>query len=157
MTSLAFLLALFAMAIPIVAIVGGITAGIMKSQSRQKLLEMAQRERLVALERGIDPDKLPPLQLPEELRAKNGPTFEQRSLRRSNLLMIWGLVVAGFGLAMMIAMLLEGEPSWGMAFIFVFVGLALMLGSRVGRPTPEEVQRSLERRRQPGSSTPERR
>src|SRR5258705_4844462 len=50
-----------ALAIPIVAIVGGITAGIVRTLGRQRLVELAQRERIAAIERGIDPTKLPPL------------------------------------------------------------------------------------------------
>ena len=45
--------------IPIVAIIGGITAGIVKSVHRQRLLELAQKERIAAIERGVDLEKLP--------------------------------------------------------------------------------------------------
>src|SRR5258705_2370039 len=47
-------------AIPIVAIVGGITAGIVRTLGQQRLAELAAKERLAAIERGIDPSKLPP-------------------------------------------------------------------------------------------------
>ena len=51
-------------AIPIIAIVGGITAGIVRTLGRQRLIELAQRERIAAIERGVDPSKLPPLPRP---------------------------------------------------------------------------------------------
>jgi hypothetical protein len=143
---------LFALSIPVVAIIGGITAGIVKTLSRQKMLEQAQKERIVALERGIDPDKLPPLELPEGLRPKDGPTFEQREFRRSNVLMIWGMIIGGFGLALLVAMAMSGESEWPYMFMFVFVGVALMLGSRLGRPTREEIERSLTRERGSGGT-----
>src|SRR5881397_1353510 len=50
-----------ALAIPIVAIIGGITAGIIRTLGRQRLIELAQRERIAAIERGVDPAKLTPL------------------------------------------------------------------------------------------------
>src|SRR5207248_4823258 len=43
--------------IPIVAIVGGITAGIVRTLGNQRLMELAQRERIAAIERGVDPSK----------------------------------------------------------------------------------------------------
>lgn len=150
---------IFALAIPVVAIIGGITAGIIKTLSKQRMLELAQKERILALERGVDPERLPTLQLPEGMRPKDGPTFEQRQFRRSNVLMIWGMIIGGFGLALLTAMALTGEGEWAFMFIFVFVGIALMLGSRVGRPTREEIERSLTRQRgaaapSPGPDTP---
>jgi hypothetical protein len=138
---------IFALAIPVVAIIGGITAGIFKTLSKQRMLELAQKERILALERGVDPERLPALQLPEGMRPKDGPTFEQRQFRRSNLLMIWGMIIGGFGLAMLTALALARSGEWAFMFIFVFVGIALMLGSRVGRPTREEIERSLVRQR----------
>jgi uncharacterized membrane protein YedE/YeeE len=144
---------IFAMSIPVVAIVGGITAGIVKTLSRQKMLELAQKERILALERGMDPEKLPAIELPEGLRPKGGPTFEQRQFRRSNVLMIWGMIISAFGLAMFLGLAFAKEEGWPFMLIFVFVGIAFMLGSRVGRPTREEIERSLERERN-GKSTP---
>jgi hypothetical protein len=55
---------LMAMSIPIVAIVGGITAGIVRMIQRQRAFEMVQRERIAAIERGLDPDKIASLQRP---------------------------------------------------------------------------------------------
>jgi hypothetical protein len=136
----------FALAIPVVAIIGGITAGIVKTLSKQRMLELAQKERILALERGVDPERLPRIELPRDMRAKDGPTFEQRQFRRSNVLMIWGLIVSLFGLALITAMGVSGDGEWAYMFIFIFVGAALMLGSRVGRPTKEEIERSLLRR-----------
>ena len=123
--------------IPIVAIIGGITSGIIKSLNRQRLIELAQKERIAAIEHGIDPATIRPIDLPAELfGSKNGLTFEQKQVRRSQLLMIWGLVSAGFGLAFSIMMAaLEDDPgSWAGGMLFLLVGVALMLSSRVVRP-----------------------
>ena len=51
---------IFAMGIPIVAIIGGITVAIVRTIGQQRLAELAHRERIAALERGVDPSKLPP-------------------------------------------------------------------------------------------------
>lgn len=124
--------------IPIVAIIGGITAGIIKSVHRQRLLELAQKERIAAMERGLDPEKLPALNLPPEAicAPKNGLTFEQKQLRRSQNLMIWGLVLFLFGIALGVGIAVaNGDPEgWVAGFIFAGVGLALLISARVVRP-----------------------
>jgi hypothetical protein len=51
------LLPIMIFAIPIVAIVGGITAGIVKTITDSKMIENTQRERLAALHRGVDLDR----------------------------------------------------------------------------------------------------
>ena len=141
-----FLLLVLLITIPVVAIVGGIVAGIVKTLSRQKLLELAQKERIAAIERGISPDKLPPVELPGGQDGE-GLTFEQRQLRRSQLLLIWGIIVTAFGFAAAIGLASQDEESIPFGFLFVFIGIALMLGSRVGRPSKEEVAKSVERKR----------
>lgn len=132
------------LSIPLVAIVGGITAGIVKASMRQRVVELAQKERIAAIERGIDPERLPPIQFPDPHKA--ALTMEQRSLRRSHLLTIWGLLTLFFGLAMGgIALMTKDEEAFGPGMVFGMMGLGLMIGSRVGRPTAEEVRRSVER------------
>lgn len=141
---------IFFLSIPVLAIVGGFTMGIIRTLSRQRLIELAQKERIAAIERGVDPAKLPPIELPSGLRGKeNGMTFEQRALQRSHGLMIGGLIVFFFGIAMSIMIgALEPDPGgWAAGLIFVFTGIALMISSRIGRPSPEEVRRSVEERR----------
>ena len=60
------LLPLVALAIPILAVTGGIIAGIVRAVGQQRLIELAHRERIAAIERGIDPSKLPPLPVPDD-------------------------------------------------------------------------------------------
>ena len=47
--------------VPLVAIVGGITMGIVRTMTQSRIIENAQRERIAAIQAGIDPSKLPPL------------------------------------------------------------------------------------------------
>lgn len=140
---------MFFLSIPIVAIVGGITMGIIRTLSRQRLVELAQKERIAAIERGVDPAKLPPIEIPPGLLGKREKmTFEQKAMKRSHDLMISGLVLTGFGFAVSIMIgVMEPEPgSWAPGLLFVFIGIALMISSRVGRPSAEEVQKSLDRK-----------
>jgi hypothetical protein len=131
--------------IPLVAILGGITGGIIKTTMRQRLLELAQRERIAAIERGLDPEKLPPITIPDALRERRGPTMEQRALRRSDILRIWGLLVLFFGIAMgFMGVVTEDREAYAPGVIFAMMGLGLLAGSAVGRPTPEEVRKSME-------------
>ncbi|HMB69358.1 MAG TPA: hypothetical protein VKU85_08595 [bacterium] len=131
--------------IPLVAILGGITAGIIKNTMRQRMLELAQKERIAAIERGLDPEKLPPLQLPPGYLEKPHLTMEQRSLRRSHLLTIAGLLVAFFGFAFLaIGGATNDDQAFAPGMVFVMLGIGLLLGSRVGRPSKEEVRKSVE-------------
>ncbi len=124
-------------AIPIVAIIGGIISGIVKTQGQQRLLEMAQRERIAAIEKGLDLTRLPPL-----------PTFgndlspvllspRQAELRRAQSLLIGGLVLlaVGFGLSVMLLFLPDPEANraWAAGLIPVFIGIALVASAAIVR------------------------
>lgn len=124
----------FGMLIPLVAIIGGITAGIVKSNARHRLLELAQRERIAALERGIDPERLPKLELPAGM-AEGGLTFEQRQQRRSELLRIWGFIVCFFGVALLWGIgMSEGIREAAPTAMFIGVGLALIISGYMVKP-----------------------
>jgi hypothetical protein len=143
MSDLAPVLAIFfSMLIPIVAIIGGITAGIIKSNGRRRIIENAQRERIAAIERGIDPDKFPSLNLPPDL-FDAGLTFYQRQQRRSQALMIWGFVLTLFGAALFVGVGLEEHEFRKAApvLMFVGVGVALLLSGWLVRPGPEDERR----------------
>lgn len=120
--------------IPIVAIIGGITAGIVKNMGQQRLQELAQRERMMAIERGIPPDKLPPVQIHHE----TGLTFKQSQLRRAQGLMIGGLICSAVG-GGMIAFLnvipdAQDKNLWAGGLIPLFIGVALLISAWVIRP-----------------------
>jgi len=124
-------------AIPIIAIVGGITAGIVRTIGRQRLVEMAQRERIAAIERGIDPGKLPPLPFADD----EGPyvSREDSDRRRAQNLMVGGIVTfaAGLGLSLFFWFFREttGEEGlWAVGLIPGVVGLGLLLSAWLVRP-----------------------
>src|SRR6516165_2527414 len=92
---------LMAMSIPIVAIVGGITAGIVRMIQRQRAFEMIQRERIAAIERGLDPDKIASLQRPllyDDHGVYTDPAMAAAHRRQG--LLIGGLVTLFVGVAL---------------------------------------------------------
>ena len=120
-------------AIPIIAIIGGITIGIIRAIGEQRVLELAQRERIAAIERGLDPSKLPPLPTSpyyEELVSGRRPTARAQSL------MIGGLVTVAAGIGVMV-LLLAIEPHenhWVAGLIPILVGTALLISARIVWP-----------------------
>jgi hypothetical protein len=142
-----FFVPIMIFSIPIVAIVGGITAGIVRTLGQQRLMELAQRERIAAIERGIDPDKLPPLPIMASglgmgmmgggMRSGVYPTYHDFAKHRSQGLMIGGLVTlfVGIGLAIFLSFVNDGERGvWAVGLIPGGVGLALIIGSIMVRP-----------------------
>ncbi len=118
----------FLFIIPIVAIIGGITMGIISTLGQQRLAELARRERIAAIERGLDPDKLPPLATSDgDYAMGNG------RLRRAHGLMIGGSVLVAVGLALFV-FLAAIEPAKShklLGLLPLFVGLALLASSAV--------------------------
>src|SRR6185436_14826036 len=111
------------LAIPIVAIVGGITAGIIRTLGRQRLIELAQRERIAAIERGVDPSKLAPLPVSaladdEEPGVWNMSQYD-RDRRRAQGLMIGGIVTTAVGLGLMafLSVVEDNGNAWGVGII----------------------------------------
>jgi hypothetical protein len=138
----------FIFAIPIVAIVGGITAGIVRTLGQQRLMELAHRERIAAIERGVDPNSLP--QLPTMIPSRgfgggimhNGGiygSYEQYARVRFQGLLIGGLVClfVGMALAVFLRTVGDGEANnaWAVGLIPAAVGVALILGALIVRST----------------------
>ena len=129
---------IIALSIPIVAIVGGITAGIIRTLGRQRLIELAQRERIAAIERGVDLAKLAPLPvtaLDDEPEAWNMSQYD-RDRRRAQGLMIGGIVTLAVGLALMafLNVIEEHENVWAVGIIPAAIGVALLLSAFLVRP-----------------------
>ncbi len=127
-----------ALSIPIVAIIGGITAGIIRTLGRQRLIELAQRERIAAIERGVDPAKLAPLPvaaLDDEPETWSMSQFE-RDRRRAQGLMIGGIVTfaVGIGLMAFLSVMEEHGNAWAVGIIPASVGIALLLSAFLVRP-----------------------
>ena len=141
--------------IPIVAIVGGVTAGIVRTLGQQRLMELAQRERIAAIERGVDPSKLPPLPTYVSPRGIASGymggvygSYADYARHRSQGLTIGGLVClfVGAALTVFLATVSDGEArgAWAVGLIPAAVGVALLLGALITRPREDG----------PGSSPP---
>ena len=130
-----FFIPFLVFAIPIIAIVGGITHGIVKTLGRQRLAELAARERLAAIERGIDPAKLPPPPSMEpDWAAWSGS--QRDPYRRAQGLMVGGLVTlaAGIGLTVLIWTASDERNGWAVGLIPGLVGVALLLSAWIVKP-----------------------
>lgn len=123
--------------IPLVAILGGIVAGIIKAVGQQRLMELAQRERIAAIERGIDPNKLPSAAAGGDPYMNNAwfsPTERARRLHQG--LLIGGIVTLAIGLGIMILFLISEEHgnSWAIGILPEMIGIALLLSAWLVRP-----------------------
>ena len=136
-------LPLFALSIPIIAIMGGITAGIVRMYHRQRSFELLQKERIAAIERGLDPDKIASLQRPlmfdEQGRHIDSVVANER-LRQG--LLIGGIVTLFVGISLCVFLygvtghhVNGGAKVWLVGTIPGAVGVALLLSSYLIRPT----------------------
>lgn len=121
------------LAIPIVAIVGGITLAIVRTVGQQRIAELERRERIAAIERGVDPAKLPPPIAPDPYESGGG--WGSRT-RRAHGLLIGGLVTCAVGIGMMILLRsVEPEKShWTVGLVPFLVGLALLASAKIVWP-----------------------
>jgi hypothetical protein len=123
---------LFTMAIPILAIVGGISVAIVRILTQARLEELARRERIAMIERGADPSKLPPL-------AGGGEDmygFGDSRLRRAHGLVIGGFILLAVGIALGF-LLTSIEPDkgyWVIGLGPLLVGFALLGSAAVVWP-----------------------
>jgi hypothetical protein len=126
-----FFMPFLVFAIPIIAITGGITMGIIRTLGRQRMLELHQRERIAAIERGVDPAKIPPPILPED----EGWAWDRGSSRgprhRAQGLLIGGIITlfSGVGIMVFLRTLNTGENVWAVGVIPAMVGAGLLLSS----------------------------
>lgn len=123
---------------PAAAVVGGIVAGILRMLGRQRLIELALRERIAAIERGIDVRLLPPLPLPIE----NAQSQRDSVRRKAQGFQIGGLLTLGIGLGLIFMLSFlphgQGRDAWGIGFVPTFLGIALLLCARVVRASADE-------------------
>lgn len=116
--------------IPIIAVVGGITMGIIRTVGNQRMAELARRERIAAIERGVDPEKLPPV---VGVEGYEDTGYGNGRLRRAHGLMIGGFITiaAGIGLSILFYAMEPHEKHFVIGLFPILVGAALLLSSRV--------------------------
>ena len=131
------LIPLAALSIPVVAIIGGITSAIVRGILRQRAWELVQRERIASIERGIDPEKLGHLTIPDPFGGGFSSTdqrFESQRTRQN--LMIGGLVTlfVGIALAIFLNNVTEEHNVWTVGLMPIAVGLALLISATLIKP-----------------------
>jgi hypothetical protein len=129
-------------AIPIVAVGGGILAGIVKTVSAHRLMEAAVRERMALIARGVDPARIPAVPLDAGLAGFGAWPLVEYARFRAQGLLIGGFVTLAGGLALgaFIGMM-DGwdEGSWTFGLIPVAIGIALLLSALLVWPRGRET------------------
>lgn len=121
-------------AVPIVAIAGSILAGIIRNLSAHHLMEVAVRERMALIARGVDPARIPGLPAGAGSALFPLRSFADHSRLRAQGLLIGGLVTLLGGIALGAFMgLTDGWESreWTVALVPVSVGIALLVSSAI--------------------------
>src|SRR5689334_20763306 len=124
-------------AIPILAVLGGFTTGILRMMGRQRLIELAQQERIAAIQRGIDPAQLAPIQTDLLDEAGGYPAGEHARRLHRNLL-VGGVVTmfVGIGISSFLRILRPdgSEYVWAVGLIPGMTGLGMLIASMLVRP-----------------------
>jgi hypothetical protein len=123
-------------AVPIVAIAGGILAGIIKNISAHRLMEVAVRERMALIARGVDPARIPSLSAGAGSALFPLLSFADHSRFRAQGLLIGGFVTLLGGIALGVFLgLVESWESreWTVALVPVSIGIALLVSSAIVR------------------------
>jgi hypothetical protein len=118
---------------PAFALTAAILASILRVRGEHRLLELAQRERLAAIEKGIDVKDWPLPALP----GRSIQSMRELSLRRAQGLTIGGILSIGLGLGLAVMLRLmqwgDGGDAWPIGILPLFLGLALLLSARIVR------------------------
>jgi hypothetical protein len=134
-------------------ITGGVVIIVSGMRHRARVLEMAHRERLMMIERGLGPSSLPPLSALDAIH-------ERQVVRRSSRMLSGGIVIVGLGLAL--AMLVgfasrQPEIAVGVGGAVVMIGAAFIVTALVvhgpGR-SEADARKEFERRMYPPVGPP---
>ena len=124
--------------IPIIAIVGGITSAIVKTLTDARIVENAQRERIAAIQAGMDPSRLPPLPtLGGAAAAAVSIDPDALSRHRAQGLLIGGIItlLGGVGLLFFFYFFFgEAGNLWAIAMLPMFIGAALLISALIVKP-----------------------
>jgi hypothetical protein len=124
--------------IPIIAIVGGITSAIVKTVTDARIVENAQRERIAAIQAGIDPSRLPPVPaLGGGVPTAMAVDPEALGRHRAQGLLIGGIItlLGGVGLLCFFYFFFgEDGNLWAIAILPMFIGVALLISALIVKP-----------------------
>ena len=118
---------------PLAAVIGAIAISLVRVKGQQRLAEMVQRERLAAIERGLDVSQLAPVP---------ALTGRHAALRKAQGLTIGGLLTFALGAGLALTLLLlpdsEAKTSWPIGLVPLFIGVALLASALVVRRSVTE-------------------
>lgn len=119
--------------VPLLSLIGGITLAVLRTVGRQRQIELLQRERIVALERGHDPAQLPGLGV-VGLEPGAAPGAEAGLLARN--LMVGGIVSFALGVGLMVLFFVVEQQgqAWALGIVPQALGLGLLIASFAVRP-----------------------
>jgi hypothetical protein len=123
---------LMVMAIPLVAITGGLINAAIAIHHRARLKEFAIRERIALIERGISPPpEMDPAAFDREWEAQHaGPAGESSSAKHQTA----GVILTGVGVALaLLISLTSREPAVGIGVggAIAILGVAFLINSRL--------------------------
>jgi hypothetical protein len=120
------------LAIPIVAISGGILAGVIRTISAHRLLEAAVRERMALVARGVDPGRLAGSSAAGPLARESGLVGLAR-YRAQGLLVSGFVTFAGGASFAVVSRALDSlmDDNWVLGVIAASAGLALIAGGLI--------------------------
>ncbi|HET9251501.1 MAG TPA: hypothetical protein VFP58_05230 [Candidatus Eisenbacteria bacterium] len=123
---------IMAIFIPILVVVGGITLAIVRVITQARLEELARRERIAAIERGADPEKLAVIMG----AATDSYSMGDSRLKRAHGLLIGAFILMAFGVGLSILgyTLEPRESHWVMGLLPILIGVALLASSLVVWP-----------------------
>ena len=137
-----YLWASMLLSLPIVAIIGGITYAIFGLRHKARLQELAYRERIARIERGLAP-------APEVDPAGFERSWNAFAEETPNRLLSGGITLVGVGLGLMVMLwFLTNEPRIGLGVggFLAIMGVALIVNAAVQRgprrPMPPTVPAS---------------
>jgi len=140
--------------IPIVAIVGGILAGIVATVTRGRVRELEIRERIAMIERGMVP---PPEQDPEEFdrRMRSMQQFQRGHVAPRHRSA--GVILMAIGAGMYVLMAYAGgvpQQALGIGGFIAILGLGFFVNSLFSRPGQDGNQPSMPARPDDHSTPP---
>ena len=116
--------------VPMIAVIGGVIAGVVRTVGRQRIAELAYKERIAAVERGVDLSRLPPVSGGEDRLVPDDARSLTRWLTIVGLVMVFGSAA----LIVTIAVFDSDKTKWVAALIPLAIGAALLLSAWIVRP-----------------------
>lgn len=125
------LVPLAALAIPIVAIAGGLAARVIRTVSAHRLLEAAVQERIALIAHGVDPARIPGASPLAGTWRMGAADYDRH---RAQGLLVWGfaLLAGGVSFALVTGWLdswVDGD--WPVGVVAASIGAALLLGGAI--------------------------